>query len=389
MNYLALARLRNFNDRRTNMLLTLTEAGLFFKLHRSLMVYVNERLEVVPSAAGGTEGFAALSPETRLEVRNAFLKHPGLLESFVEENPACLYDDELAIVASWRNLVVGKFFILRELKKYTVFLLGGSDPIAYGVLALSQPFEELIGPQLPYFAETVLLPFNDKIIYDGLMSGYGISFGAGIRRSLNEEYNQAKARYGIVTSLPIPSDARPVPARKPKAKSPPNASPKAESADVLKNIVAMIDEFCHQHLNEEYAVVCGRLAEKLARKRPSPLLRGSPNSWAAGIVRAAGWVNFLHDKSQSPYMPASDIDSHFGVSESSSTARTRAIRTMFGICQLDPDWTLPSKIDDNPLIWTLKINGFIVDVRNAPRDVQETAYEKGLIPYIPVDRRKV
>ncbi len=45
-------------------------------------------------------------------------------------------------------------------------------------------------------------------------------------------------------------------------------------------------------------------------------------------------------------------------------------------------------IDDNPLIWYVKVNGLIVDVRHMPREVQEVAYEKGLIPYIPADRHK-
>ncbi len=34
----------------------------------------------------------------------------------------------------------------------------------------------------------------------------------------------------------------------------------------------------------------------------------------------------------------------------------------------------------------LKINGFMMDVRDAPREVQEIAFNKGLIPYIPADR---
>ena len=45
-----------------------------------------------------------------------------LIESFVDENPAHLSDDELDIVRSWRHLVHGKFYVFRELKKYTVFL---------------------------------------------------------------------------------------------------------------------------------------------------------------------------------------------------------------------------------------------------------------------------
>ena len=130
-----------------------------------------------------------------------------LIQSFVDENPAHLSDDELDIVRSWRHLVAGKFYVFRELKKYTVFLTAEEPTIAYGVLALSQPFEELVGPYLPVLVNAVLLPFKDKIVYDGLMSSYSISFGPGIRRSLNESFKEAKARHGIVTSLPMSKEA--------------------------------------------------------------------------------------------------------------------------------------------------------------------------------------
>ncbi|OAI39932.1 hypothetical protein AYO40_05290 [Planctomycetaceae bacterium SCGC AG-212-D15] len=150
----------------------------------------------------------------------------------------------------------------------------------------------------------------------------------------------------------------------------------------------MIDQFCKEHLNEEYAVLCRKLAEKLARKRPSPLLHGNPNNWASGIVRTIGWVNFLHDKSQTPHMRLSDIDAEFGVSESSGAAKSAVIRKLLKIHPLNPDWCLPSRLEDNPLVWMLQVNGFTVDVRHAPREVQEIAYNKGLIPYIPADRQQ-
>jgi len=38
----------------------------------------------------------------------------------------------------------------------------------------------------------------------------------------------------------------------------------------------LIDEFCKEHLNEDYADHC----RKLARKRPSPLLHGNLNASA-------------------------------------------------------------------------------------------------------------
>ncbi len=80
------------------------------------------------------------------------------------------------------------------------------------------------------------------------------------------------------------------------------------------------------------------------------------------------------------------IDKAFGVGQSTGQSKSNAIRKMLKIHQFDPNWTLPSRMDDNPLVWMLEVNGFLMDIRHAPREAQVIAYEKGLIPYIPADR---
>lgn len=151
-------------------------------------------------------------------------------------------------------------------------------------------------------------------------------------------------------------------------------------------IVNLTDTFCNQHLNSEYAELSRRLAATLARKRPSPIVRGKPEIWACAIVYALGTVNFLFDKSQTPHMRADELCAVFGVSQSSGSNKAKVIRDMLKIYQLDPNWCLPSRIDDNPMVWILQVNGMMVDIRHMPREVQVIAYEKGLIPYIPADR---
>ncbi len=352
------------------------------------MFFVNDRLRVIPDKFSSPEHFSELSPEIRVKVRDALVENVGLIEAFVSENPAQLSEGELEIVRSWQHFVAGRFYVFREMAKYTVFLSGSEPVIAYGVLALAQPFAEVIGPQRPVMTETVLLPFKGHIVYDGLISRYNISFGPGIRSSLNESFKEAKARHGIVTSLPKSDEVRP-PKAKAKAKTP-KAAPKPPSTEekdrALDFIVSLINHFCKEHLNEEYAVLCRKLAEKLARKRPSPLLQGSPNAWASGIVRAVGGVNFLHDKTQSPYMRSTDIDKYLGTSSSSGAAKLAAIRKMLKIYQMDPAWSLPSRLANNPMVWMIQVNGFTLDARHAPREVQEIAFNKGLIPYILADR---
>src|SRR3984893_17448184 len=135
------------------MLLEPQDVELFFRLHRTLMFFVNQRLKVIPNGIASPEEFAALSPEVRLKVRDAMTANVELIQSFVDDNPAHLSEDELDIVRSWRHLVAGKFYVFRELKQHTVFLSLDAQPIAYGVLALSQPFEELVGPSLPVLVQ--------------------------------------------------------------------------------------------------------------------------------------------------------------------------------------------------------------------------------------------
>src|SRR5260370_489787 len=86
------------------MLLSPQDVELFFRPHWTLMFFVNQRLQVLPDALATSAEFAALSPEVRLKVRDAFLNHTDLIESFVADNPAHLPENELALVRSWRHL---------------------------------------------------------------------------------------------------------------------------------------------------------------------------------------------------------------------------------------------------------------------------------------------
>lgn len=148
-------------------------------------------------------------------------------------------------------------------------------------------------------------------------------------------------------------------------------------------IVAAMDAFCEEHLNAEYAQVCRQMTATLARKRPSPLLGGKPKTWAAAIVHTVGSVNYLFDKAQIPHMRADDLAELFGLSKSTVGNKFREIRDILNINIFDSNWTLPSRLDDSPVVWLISVNGFIVDARSLPRPIQEEAYHKGLIPYLP------
>ncbi len=374
---------------------TFDEGVLFYELYVALLSYVNEKLTVVTEQFANYPEYMATRPEARAAIRDALYDHRELIDQFIAENPAHLPVDQLEIVSSWKNALVGKFFVLRYLSKYTVFLSSvGTPKKAYGVLGLADPLEQIIGPNLPRLITTTLLSFKGKIIYDGLVSAYDVTFGGGIKQSLNDEYREAKETFGIVTSL----DGQPAaPREQPKQtsgkprKTSAKASGQSASGDAKKiaeEVMTLTDAFCKEFLNNEYADMCRKLTETLARKRPSPLLKGKLETWACGIVRTIGWVNYLDDRTQKPHLKLPLIDRAFGVAESTGQGKSKAIRTMLKIRNFDPKWTLPSLMDENPNVWILEVNGFLMDIRNTPRELQEAAFAKGLIPYIPADRSK-
>jgi len=150
-------------------------------------------------------------------------------------------------------------------------------------------------------------------------------------------------------------------------------------------IIALTGAVCHEHLTDEYASLCRKLCAALARKRPSPLARGRTKSWAGAILYTIARVNFLFDPSQDPHMRADELCAAAGVSQGTASNKSTQIMDLLDIYQMHPDWTRHSRMDDNPMAWMIMVNGFVVDVRSQPREIQEIAYEKGLIPYIPGD----
>jgi hypothetical protein len=94
-------------------------------------------------------------------------------------------------------------------------------------------------------------------------------------------------------------------------------------------------------------------------------------------------VNYVFDKSQTPWITAKELYKKFGVGESTGQSKSRVVRDLLKIHQFDPNWTLLSRLDDSPMSWMLSVNGMMVDIRTMPREVQEIALEKGLIAYIP------
>ena len=178
------------------MKLTTQEFDLFYKLIGSLQHFANQKLGIVPGIATMKQ-HVTLPSDERLKVRNALYEHPEIIDEYVKENPDGYGKDELEIVRSWKKFQRGEYFIERVLKSYAIFI--GENKV-YGVVGLRDEIEDVV-PYIPFYCRAVLLPFKGRIIYDGLLQGYKVSFGAGVKRELKEMYMAAKQQGRIIVSF--------------------------------------------------------------------------------------------------------------------------------------------------------------------------------------------
>jgi len=175
----------------------------FHEIYDPLLSFADEELNVVRGEVdpGPSEWEKYLENLSR--IRDELFEDPSVIDKFIDENPEGFGAQRLETLRKWReHFLWGEFFIVKYLKNYTVFL-GLEDPRkAYGVLGHETNLKDMFRGTTPVAVETVLLPFEGRITYDGLIAHSGMRFGGEISEDINAEYQEAKHRFGIIESLP-------------------------------------------------------------------------------------------------------------------------------------------------------------------------------------------
>jgi len=183
------------------------EIKLFYKLYHPLLLYAARKTGQVKNVA--LAGEIKQIPLKKLnEVRAALYGQSGLFDDFTAENPLKFSAAELETVRLWKNFIKDKFYVVRYQRDHAVFLAGDSPAKAYGVRCLYSSFAEMFGSDLPILLETVLLPFQGKIIYDGLAAPFNIHFGGGVRQGIEESFKKARAAHGVIMSFDAPVEGQ-------------------------------------------------------------------------------------------------------------------------------------------------------------------------------------
>ena len=164
----------------------------FYRIWWSILSWVNEREGIAPGAE------PPYAPRTAASIRDSLWGDDSLRYAWIDENPDGMPPEDLALVQSWDHRVAGPFTVIKHYAGHSVFL--GQKGRAFAVLGLTDPLRELL-PGIPTYIRIVLLPNEGRITYDGLIEGYAISLGAGIRRSLTSEFRLIQERGELCHSL--------------------------------------------------------------------------------------------------------------------------------------------------------------------------------------------
>lgn len=178
------------------------DTDLFYRLNWSLLFYVNQKYSVIKDLKEPI--LKDENPRKIVELNEILYSNTEHIDSFVLENPFNFNNEELDIIKGWKKHLKGKFLIVAHLKKYTVFMTPDEESIVYGVLGLYDEIEDIVPSFIPSYVNTILLPFKGQIIYHGFMMSYNINIVGNMKRGIQDEYQQAKRKFGIITSLDAP-----------------------------------------------------------------------------------------------------------------------------------------------------------------------------------------
>jgi hypothetical protein len=363
----------------------------FQELINAVLFLADKSLKLVPGS-GETifEACEAWTVEDRVRIRNALLPNwVDFLNWFVRENPFEMPAHLIQDVAGFRLALPGPFVVTEFRKDYAI-AVDFTTGLAYGAVGVSKPLGELLTAKLPIPLLSILLPFRGRMVFDGMLLSppaeelrqYAIDWG----RTWNSQ---------VIISREL--DESPVPPAKSTGASRGKAARSSEksaervaarrefAATLAASVRELLDEFCQARLDDEYAVLLHQAVDRLSRP-PSDFTGGSPEVWAAAIVRAVGYCNFLHDAKQKPHCLTRDIDAAFGVKSSTASNKAARVREWLDMELDNEEWIRPSFQIHAPLLWLVEdLNGMLLDARQLPRDRQVEMHRRGLIPFVPAD----
>ncbi|NLH55215.1 MAG: hypothetical protein GX482_06905 [Acholeplasmataceae bacterium] len=175
---------------------------LFYDTWLRLLDYVNKKEKVCDYQVNFLNPAFNLQSKLCL-IRDRLWEKPSFISEYTLLNPA-LTKEAAELLRAWEKKHVRGKFLLLEYRNGTAIMMQikeNETPKLYAVIGITSTISETVMSAPPVLLKTVLLPFGDRIIYDGFIVPYQISFGLGARKMFSEQYEMEKLKHGILTKL--------------------------------------------------------------------------------------------------------------------------------------------------------------------------------------------
>ncbi len=179
------------------MTLTESEYKEFLGTHLKFLYFVGREQNTFGDIS--FEDFLEMSTETKYQCRRAVIGNLSLIDKYMQHHFDDLSDLDIEILSAFKKQISGKFIIFKCLSKNAIFI-DTSDNNFYAVTALGDRFDKFFD-EFPVMVSTCLLPFKDKIIYDGFMQLPAIYVGTDLTKTLRSDYKKVKKHNKIRTKI--------------------------------------------------------------------------------------------------------------------------------------------------------------------------------------------
>jgi hypothetical protein len=170
----------------------------YISLHLALLYFAGQRNNVFP-AETDFEGFIKFDFQIKLKCRDILNANTELLDEYIKSNTNSITINQIKIIEGIKKKIESDFIIFKCFAKHAI-LINIKDDKIYAVKALADRFDSFF-KEFPVLCNMTILPFKDKIIYDGFIKSNNMYFGKNMRMEMNLKYKQAKFDKTIITMI--------------------------------------------------------------------------------------------------------------------------------------------------------------------------------------------
>lgn len=177
-----------------NACLSQKDVKLFYKIYFALLEFTNDKFNIRPNFKIYNK--LHLNPSNLIDIVNKFWeKKDALIFEFCLANPYNFNKEELNIVKEFRNGIRDLFIIVKFYEEYTGVI---NKDKAYMIKGINDNLDNIISyKELPKVVYTTILPFKGVLIYDGILSEFGVDIGVSFEKSIIRDFDKAMKYYHL------------------------------------------------------------------------------------------------------------------------------------------------------------------------------------------------